>query len=161
MNLKGKRFGRLKALHPVYIPKRNCKATGWTCICNCGKTVTVTTQCLRRGTTRSCGCLKREISAGRFTTHGKSKTIEFQRWKAMWRRCTNPNARQYRYYGARGIKVCQRWRHFPNFLSDIGLLADRSLTLERVNNNLGYGPNNCKWATWMEQFSNRRKPTCK
>jgi hypothetical protein len=94
----------------------------------------------------------------KYENHGMSKTHEYMVYCTMKSRCLNPKNRVYRYYGGRGIKICVRWiDSFENFIKDMGKRPNQKLTLERVNNNKGYFPSNCKWATREEQNSNKRK----
>ena len=91
--------------------------------------------------------------------HGLSDSVEYRAWGAMWSRCTNPKASHFSHYGARGIKICDRWRSFLAFFSDMGEKPRPDLSLERIDNEKGYYPGNCKWATRSEQMLNRRKPS--
>ncbi len=90
------------------------------------------------------------------TTHGYTGSKTYGVWKNMMQRCNNPNNPQYKNYGARGIRVCKRWRSFEHFLTDMGE-APAGLSIDRINNDLGYEPENCKWSTLREQLNNRRK----
>jgi len=87
--------------------------------------------------------------------HGQHGTLTYMRWKSMMQRCNNPNASNYQYYGALGVEVCERWHDFPSFLLDMGACQDSSLTLDRIENSLGYEPGNCRWVTQAEQNKNR------
>lgn len=127
-----------------------------TCLCDCGKTKTVYVYNLKSGATRSCGCLHREELVLRASTHGKSKSSLYRVWTNMRSRCHDKSNKEYRNYGARGIYVCDRWRHdFAAFLSDMGP-RPKGYLLERVNNDLGYSPDNCAWASLDQQANNRR-----
>ena len=87
--------------------------------------------------------------------HGGAGTLTYARWKSMMARCHNPNATNYRYYGAAGIIVCERWRDFASFRTDMGECPDRSMTLDRIDNALDYEPGNCRWATKAQQNAHR------
>lgn len=161
-NLSGRTFGQLKVL------KRSRKTNVygqvfWKCICSCGSTVIAAAQHLRDGQ-NSCGCRtgeavaasnKRRAQHGYARDSGSRKGV-YQVWADMKQRCLNPNNRSFRNYGARGIKVCKRWLRFENFLKDMGERPAGRLTIERKNNNGGYTPANCVWATYAEQSRNKR-----
>ena len=118
---------------------------------------------LNNGNTKSCGCLKKSILGNSTRTHGLSNSRltgyanrTYGIWQAMRGRCMNPNNSRWESYGGRGIMVCRRWDKFENFLFDMGE-ALKGLTLERIDVDGNYTPNNCKWATWEEQAKNKRK----
>ncbi len=159
--MKGMKFGRLTVIRRAGFQNRGAC---WLCRCTCGRIKKIHGDHLRRGYTRSCGCLAKERASQRakrqFTKHGHvSRNIaspEYYSWKAMIQRCTNSSSPNFERYGGRGITVCKRWRKFKNFLTDMGK-RPAGKTLDRKNVNGNYKPSNCKWATKSEQQFNRRK----
>jgi hypothetical protein len=122
-------------------------------LCVCGDTFLTGIWEFLAGKTTSCGCLRYK--------HGGSETREYSTWEGMLARCRNKNSKGYRYYGARGISVCERWLKFENFLADMGPKPE-GRTLDRINNDGNYERGNCRWATNHEQRINKRiKTHCK
>lgn len=127
--------------------------------CDCGTTRSVSVETLKNGQSKSCGCLHKEIQAVRIkayaTKHALTRTGAWNSWAAMKARCTNPKNKDFKHYGGRGIKVCERWSSFANFFADMGERPDGK-TIDRKDVNGDYTPSNCKWSTQSEQTLNRR-----
>ena len=143
VDLTGLRFGRLTVLRLA--PRIDRKQ--WLCACDCGGTKITEAGRLRAGTVQSCGCLR---SVG-----GLSNTPIYYVWRAMLKRCSNPKHQAWKFYGARGIKVCARWQSFDNFRADMGE-PPTGKSLDRIDNNGDYNSSNCRWATRQEQMRNMR-----
>lgn len=151
IDLTGQRFGRLVVLERA--SNGSYQQTRWLCQCDCGNKCIVQAGALKSGNSKSCGCLHRD----RVTTHGQTKARLHTIWSSMKRRCNNANCKEYRWYGGKGIKVCQEWKDsyeaFRDWANTHGY-AD-NLTIDRIDGNRDYEPNNCRWITLSEQQRNK------
>ncbi len=159
-NLKGKIFNRLTVLRFSHTNK--ILGAFWECKCQCGNILTLRGNALKSGNTKSCGCYKKDKTVERNQSHLMSKTKFYHCWQHIKSRIFNPKDKRYSIYGGKGIKICQRWLKFENFKQDMyeSYLAhvkefrENNTTIERIDFNKDYKPNNCKWATKQEQGQN-------
>lgn len=151
-NLVGVKFGRLLVLEHLGIPPEKTTRL-WRTVCDCGVFKDITAGTLIDGSTKSCGSCVPRVSPNK--THNLSKTSIYKIWTGMIQRCENPKGSGYERYGAIGVRVCDRWHKFENFLEDMGPRPE-GLTLDRRDNEMGYSPDNCRWATPLEQGRNKK-----
>lgn len=156
IDLTGKRFGRLTVL--TKSPEKKDRSYTWVCQCDCGKiTHPIITNRLLHGGTRSCGCLRNDLTRQRSVKHGMYSTRLYGVWSAMKRRCLNPNVDRYKSYGGRGITICDEWINDFQAFCDWAIANGYrdGLSIDRIDNDGDYCPENCRWITMAEQAGNK------
>jgi hypothetical protein len=153
-NLTGEKFGLLTVLSRQ--ANDGSGSSMWLCLCECGNHRVVAGTGLRAGRNKSCGCASPRFTSSRVSTHGMSGSRTYRIWLGMHARCSPSNKTKPHLYYLKGIRVCESWQSFDNFLADMGE-APTGLTIERKNGDLGYDKSNCKWATPKEQANNTTK----
>lgn len=156
LDVTGQRYGKL-----IAVSRQQGKKTPWLWDCDCGNSAVIPLDRVKRGGTLSCGCLRAETTRARSMTHGhrtgRKTSPTLKSYQHAKSRCTNPNDPKWGMYGGRGIAMCDRWVvSFSNFLADMGE-APEGMTIDRIDNDLGYNPDNCRWASMADQAKNKQQ----
>ncbi len=153
-NLLGQKFGRLTVIKEAEKIDSNAR---WVCLCECGNTVIAITAKLKNGHVKSCGCYRRDIPSLRKKTHGETKTRLYQTWCHMKQRCYYKKTLNFERWGGRGITVCPQWKNSYEAFRDWALSNGYKdgLSIDRIDNDKGYSPDNCRFATRIEQCRNK------
>jgi len=152
VDIAGKRFGKLTVIGRHNENSKDGKSR-WLCVCDCGNKIVATGQKIKSGHTKSCGCAKTGINI----THGMTESREYEIWCGMKKRCNNKSNEAFNRYGGRGISVCDKWQNdFQAFLDDMGG-CPKGHSIDRIDNDGDYTPDNCKWSTPKEQAQNRHE----
>ena len=158
-DLTGQRFNRLLVIERY---GTICGNAAWLCKCDCGKQAVVIGADLTKNHTKSCGCWRNQLSRERCTKHSKSRTRLYEIWKAINQRCCNPQSKQYRRYGGRGITVCDEWLNNFQAFYDWAMAngydenaPTGQCTIDRIDNDKGYSPDNCRWVDMKTQNNNK------
>src|SRR3990167_4481698 len=162
-DIVGKRFGKLTVIERIGSRLVSAKTTEslWRCHCDCGGERITPAGPLQYGRTTSCGCGRRDRSPRLRHGHagnahkGIKPSSTYTIWRGMLVRCTKPKSQAFSQYGARGITVCEHWHKFENFLADMGKRPSAKHSIDRIDGDGNYEPNNCRWATSIEQQTNR------
>ncbi len=163
MNLIGQKFNRLLVINKAepYISPKGQIQSMWLCKCDCGSIKAIRGYSLKNGLTKSCGCLVAEESRKANTKHGLRNTKFYGEWAAMKCRCFNKNFKNYKDYGGRGITVCEEWKNsfqtFYDYVSQLPHFNEKGYSLDRINNDGNYEPDNVRWATATQQNYNQRR----
>jgi hypothetical protein len=158
-NIAGKRFGHWEVLSRA--PNRG-KTTMWLCLCDCGKIKPVSVINLKSGKSTNCGCLRIRATIAASTKHGMANTRLYGVWKDMRSRCYTKTASDYKYYGGRGVSICEEWGDFSKFQKwamshgYVETAKYGDCTIDRIDVNGNYEPNNCRWADMKTQRANQR-----